>query len=47
MRQDVRSLLSARSFEAQGKTAAEFQRIIDSDTTKWQKVITTAKIKED
>jgi putative tricarboxylic transport membrane protein len=47
MRQDVRSLLAARSFDAQGKPAAEFQKIIDSDATKWQKVITTAKIRED
>ena len=47
MRPDVKTLLAARSFEVQGKTAAEFQKIIDSDTTKWQKVITTAKIKED
>jgi tripartite-type tricarboxylate transporter receptor subunit TctC len=47
MRPDVKTLLAARSFEVQGKTAAEFQRIIDGDTAKWQKVITTAKIKED
>src|SRR3954465_9156073 len=47
MRPDVKTLLAARSFEVQGKTAAEFQKIIDSDTAKWQKVITTAKIKED
>jgi tripartite-type tricarboxylate transporter receptor subunit TctC len=47
MRPDVKTLLAARSFEVQGKTAAEFQRIIDNDIAKWQKVITTAKIKED
>ena len=34
MRPDVRSLLAARSFEVQGKTAMEFQKIIDSDTAK-------------
>jgi len=47
MRPDVKTLLAARSFEVQGKTAAAFQRIIDNDIAKWQKVITTAKIKED
>ena len=47
MRPNVRSLLAARSFEVQGKTASEFQKIIQSDTAKWQMVITTAKIKED
>jgi len=30
----------------QGTTAAEFQRIIDKDTVKWQKVIETAKLKD-
>ena len=47
MRPDVKALLAARSFEVQGKTSAEFQRIIDNDIAKWQKVITTAKIKEE
>ena len=47
MRPDVKALLAARSFEVQGKTAAEFQKIIDSDAAKWQKVITTAKIKDE
>jgi tripartite-type tricarboxylate transporter receptor subunit TctC len=46
-RPDIRALLAARSFEVQGKSAAEFQAIIDRDTAKWSKVITAAKIKED
>jgi tripartite-type tricarboxylate transporter receptor subunit TctC len=46
MRPEIKALLAARGFEAQGTTAAEFQRIIDKDTVKWQKVIETAKIKD-
>jgi tripartite-type tricarboxylate transporter receptor subunit TctC len=46
-RPDVKALLAARSFAVQGKSAAEFQAIIERDTTKWGKVITAAKIKED
>ena len=29
MRPDIKSLLAARSFEVQGKNAAEFQKIVD------------------
>ena len=47
MRPDVKNLLAARSFEVQGKTGAEFQKIIDSDTAKWRKVITAANIKDE
>jgi tripartite-type tricarboxylate transporter receptor subunit TctC len=47
MRPEIKAILAARSFEVQGKTAAGFQRMINNDTTKWQKVITSAKIKED
>jgi tripartite-type tricarboxylate transporter receptor subunit TctC len=46
MRPEIKAVLAARGFEAQGTTAAEFQRIIDKDTVKWQKVIETAKIKD-
>jgi len=47
MRPEIQELLSTRSFEVEGKTGAEFQKIIDRDTAKWQKVITAAKIRED
>jgi tripartite-type tricarboxylate transporter receptor subunit TctC len=47
MRPEIKSMLATRSFEVQGKTAAEFQKLIDAETAKWKKVITTAKIKED
>lgn len=47
MRPEIQELLAARSFQVEGKTGAEFQKVIDSDTRKWQKVITTAKIKKD
>ena len=46
MRPEVKAQLAARGFEVQGNAAAEFQRIIDNDTIKWQKVITTAKLRE-
>ena len=46
-RPDIKKLLAARSFQVQAKPAAEFQRIIDKDTGKWEKIITTAKIKEE
>ena len=46
MRPDIKALAAARGFESQGKTAAEFQKIIDTDTVKWTKVIETAKLKE-
>jgi tripartite-type tricarboxylate transporter receptor subunit TctC len=46
MRPEVKAQIAARGFEVQGKTAAEFQQIIDKDTIKWQKVITTAKLRE-
>jgi tripartite-type tricarboxylate transporter receptor subunit TctC len=47
MRPDIQKLLGDRGFEVQGKTAAEFQTIIARETTKWHKIITTAKIKEE
>jgi len=47
MRPQIQELLATRSFEVEGKTGAEFQKIIDRDTAKWQKVITAAKIRED
>jgi tripartite-type tricarboxylate transporter receptor subunit TctC len=47
MRPEIQELLSTRSFEVEGKTGAEFQKIIDRDTAKWQKVIAAAKIRED
>lgn len=46
-RPDVKRALEARSLDVQGKDASEFQKIIARDTAKWQKVITTAKIKDD
>ncbi len=46
MRPDIKALAAARGFESQGKAAAEFQQIIDTDTDKWKKVIETAKLKE-
>src|SRR5258708_40343955 len=46
MQPDIKALLAARGFEVQDKTAAEFQQIIDRDTIKWEKVITTAKLKD-
>jgi tripartite-type tricarboxylate transporter receptor subunit TctC len=46
MRPDIKALLAARSFEVEGKTGAEFQKIIDRDTAKWQQVITAAKLRE-
>jgi tripartite-type tricarboxylate transporter receptor subunit TctC len=45
-RPEMKALLATRGFDVQGTTAAEFQRIIDRDTIKWQKVIETAKIKD-
>jgi tripartite-type tricarboxylate transporter receptor subunit TctC len=45
-RPEMKALLAARGFDVQGTTAAEFQRIIDKDTVKWQKVIETAKLKD-
>jgi tripartite-type tricarboxylate transporter receptor subunit TctC len=47
MRPDIKALLATRSFEVEGKNAAEFQHIIDRDTLKWRKVIETAKIREE
>jgi tripartite-type tricarboxylate transporter receptor subunit TctC len=47
MRPDIQKFVAARGFEVQGKTAAEFQRIIANETAKWHKVITTANIKEE
>jgi tripartite-type tricarboxylate transporter receptor subunit TctC len=47
MRLDVKSLLSARGFDVQGKSGAEFQQIIDRDTIKWRKIINAANIKEE
>ena len=46
MRPDVKAQIAARGFEVQGKTGAEFQKIIDKDTIKWDKVITTAKLRD-
>ena len=46
-RLDVKRALEARSLDVQGKDASEFQKIIERDTAKWQKVITTAKIKDE
>ena len=46
MRPEIKAQLAARGFEVQGKTAAEFQQIIDKDTIKWDKVITTAKLRD-
>jgi tripartite-type tricarboxylate transporter receptor subunit TctC len=45
MRSEIKAMLAARGFEVRGTTAAEFQRIIDKDTLKWQNVIETAKLK--
>jgi tripartite-type tricarboxylate transporter receptor subunit TctC len=47
MRPEVKAMLATRSFEVQGKNAAEFQKIIDKETVKWREVITTAKIREE
>jgi tripartite-type tricarboxylate transporter receptor subunit TctC len=47
MRPEVKATLADRGFEVQGKSGVEFQAIIDRDTIKWQKVITTARIKEE
>ena len=46
MRPDIKALAAARGFELQGKNPAEFQKIIDTDTVKWKKVIETSKLKE-
>lgn len=46
MRPDIKALAAARGFESQGKNPAEFQKIIDTDTVKWKKVIETSKLKE-
>ena len=46
LRPEIKAIIAARGFEVQGTTAAEFQRIIDKDTVKWQKVIETAKLKD-
>ncbi len=46
-RPDIKAAMATRSFDMEGKPAAEFQKIIDTQTTKWRQVITTAKIKED
>lgn len=45
-RPEIKEQLAARGFDVQGKSAAEFQSIIDRDTTKWQQVITTAKLRD-
>ena len=46
-RPDIKALLEARSFDVEARNAAEFQKIIGRDTVKWQKVITTANIKDE
>jgi tripartite-type tricarboxylate transporter receptor subunit TctC len=46
-RPETRKLLEGRGFEVQGKSGAEFQKIIDADVAKWRTVIVTANIKED
>lgn len=47
LRPDIKATMATRGFQMHGKTADEFQKIIDKDTAKWRIVITTAKIKED
>lgn len=46
-RPDVKPALEARSLDVQGKNGSEFQAIINRDTVKWRKVITTANIKDE
>lgn len=46
-RPDIKATMATRSFDMEGKPAAEFQKVIDAHTAKWRQVITTAKIKED
>jgi tripartite-type tricarboxylate transporter receptor subunit TctC len=42
MRPDVKALLAARTFDAEGLDRIEFQKIIDRDTIKWRQVTATA-----
>lgn len=46
IRPDIKAQLAARGFEVQGNTAAEFRKIIEKDTVKWQGIISTAKLRE-
>ena len=46
-RPDIKATMATRSFDMEGKPAAEFQKIIDKDTAKWRKVIATANIKDE
>jgi tripartite-type tricarboxylate transporter receptor subunit TctC len=47
LRPDIKAAMATRGFTMEGKSAGEFQKVIDKDTAKWRTVITTAKIKED
>ena len=46
MRPEIKAAIETRGFEVHGIPAAEFQKIIERDTVKWEKVITAGKIKE-
>jgi tripartite-type tricarboxylate transporter receptor subunit TctC len=47
MRPDVKQALATRSFDVQGKSGSEFRTIIERDSVKWRKVITTANIRDE
>jgi tripartite-type tricarboxylate transporter receptor subunit TctC len=42
MQPEVKALLAARTFNAEGLDRIEFQKIIDRDTIKWRQMIATA-----
>ena len=46
MRPEINAAIVARGFDVHGMPPAEFQKIIDRDTVKWEKVITAAKLKD-
>jgi tripartite-type tricarboxylate transporter receptor subunit TctC len=46
MRPDINAAIVARGFEVQGMSPAEFQKIIDRDTVKWDTVITASNLKD-
>jgi tripartite-type tricarboxylate transporter receptor subunit TctC len=46
MRPEINAAIVARGFDVHGLAPAEFQKIIDRDTVKWEKVITAAKLKD-
>jgi tripartite-type tricarboxylate transporter receptor subunit TctC len=46
MRPEIKAAIETRGFEVHGMPAAEFQKVIERDTVKWEKVITASKLKE-